>query len=373
MKTKSSHALQKSNNKKQVVLSLGAKRAIYISIIAVVLALIVGIILYACVFSENAKNEKTVATMGEYQIPYEQLRFVTMTYKAELDARYGDGNAENGTIWDDAATAEEHRAELEELVWDTIRDNYAVLEVCANRNIGRDVFESKEITAAVDEQIEALIAEYDSKRDYKEDLSARYATEDLFRFYFALDEMKYLLHASMKKEGAFISDESEFEEWLGASNSAYVQHFLLYHEDEAERESNYVTLESARQNLISGEWTLTDCINRANEDLSNVAPYYMVRNIQKDELVNAAVKLREPGDVSEIIEVDGALYVLVRMEETPIQTANGTTETPLSLQLTNLLSTYQWAIVGDAVAVTKQNLSIELNDYGKSIDLVAMK
>jgi hypothetical protein len=38
-----------------------------------------------------------------------------------------------------------------------------------------------------------------------------------------------------------------------------------------------------------------------------------------------------------------------------------------------LLSTYQWAIVGDVVAVTKQNLSIELNDYGKSIDLVAMK
>ena len=325
---------------------------------------------FACA---NSKDKKVIGTSGEYEIPYEQLRFITMTYKAELDARYGDGNNQNGTIWDDAATAEKYRAELEELVWDTIRDNYAVLQVCANRNIGRDAFEGKEITAAVDEQIKALIAEYDSKQDYKADLKARYATEDLFRFYFALDEMKYLLHASMKKEGAFISDESEFEEWLGASNGAYVQHFLLYHEDEAEREENYVILENARQNLISGEWTLADCINRANEDLSNVAPYYMVRNIQKDDLVNAAVKLRAPGDVSEIIEVEGALYVLVRMEETPIQTANGTTETPLSLQLTNLLSTYQWAIVGDAVAVTKQNLNIELNDYGKSIDLVTME
>ena len=77
--------------------------------------------------------------------------------------------------------------------------------------------------------------------------------------------------------------------------------------------------------------------------------------------------------MSEIVEVEGALYVLVRMEETPILGANGTTETPLSLQLSNLLSTYQWAIVGDAVKVTKENLNIELNDYGKSIDLVTME
>ena len=71
----------------------------------------------------NAKNRKAVATSGEYEIPYEQLRFVTMTYKMELDARYGDGNDENGTIWDDAETAEEHRAELEELGWSTFREN----------------------------------------------------------------------------------------------------------------------------------------------------------------------------------------------------------------------------------------------------------
>ena len=195
-------------------------------------------------------------------------------------------------------------------------------------------------------------------------------TEHLFRFYFALDEMKYLLHASMKKEGAFIADEKAFEEWLLDGNSAYVQHFLLRHENDAEKEANRATLEDARQKLISGDWTLADCINRANEDLSNVAPYYLVRNVQKDALVDAAVALENVDDVSEIIEVEGALYVLVRMEEIPRE---GTNETPLSLQLTNLLSTYQWAIVGDAVALAKQNVTIELNDYGKGIDLVKMQ
>jgi hypothetical protein len=320
----------------------------------------------------NVQNKKTVAISGEYEIPYEQLRFLTMTYKMELDARYGDGNDENGSIWDDATTAEEHRAELEELVWSTMRENYAILQACAAHKIGKDAFEGKEIKKAVDEQIAALIAEYPSKSIYKEALEASYATENLFRFYFALDEMKYMLHAAMLEDGAFITDEKAFEEWLLDGNGAYVQHFLLYHESEEEKEANREILEDARDKFMSGEWTLADCINRANDDLSNVAPYYLMRGVHKDVLIDAAIALDE-GDASEIIEMDGALYVLVRMEETPIETSKDVFETPLSLQLTNLLSTYQWAIVGDAVEAAKENLNIELNDYGKSIDLVTME
>ena len=320
----------------------------------------------------NAKNKRVIATSGEYEIPYEQLRFVTMVYKDELDARYGDGNAENGSIWDDPATAEAYRAELEELVWASIGENYAILEACASYKIGRDAFEGPEIEEAVDEQIEMLIEEFESKNAYKTFLKENYATENLYRFYFAVDEMKYLLFSAMLKNGAFTSDEAAFEEWLEDGNCAYVQHFRLRFEDDAQKETNRTILENARQKLIAGEWTLADCINRANDDLSNVAPFYLVRGVHKDPLVNAAVAL-EVGGVSEIIEGDGVLYVLVRMEETPIEGANGTTETPLSMQLTSLLSNYQWAVVGDAVEVAKANLNIQLNDYGKSIDLVAMK
>ncbi len=339
---------------------------------AVALFAMLGMLLCSICACANAQNKKAVATSGEYEIPYEQLRFVTMTYKMELDALYGDGNDENGTIWDDAETAEEHRAELEELVWDTIAENYAVLQACAAHKIGRDAFEGKEIKKAVDQQIDDLIAEYPSKRVFKETLKENYATENLFRFYFAIDEMKYLLYTAMQQDGAFITDEKVFEEWLIDGNGAYVQHILLYHETEEEKETNREILENAREKFVSGEWTLADCINRANDDLANVAPYYLVRNVHKDVLVDAAVTL-DAGEVSEVVEMDGALYVLFRIEETPIEGDNEATETPLSLQLTNLLSTYQWAVVGDAVELAKANLNIELNDYGKSLDLVTMK
>ena len=373
LKKKSTRALHEKKNKKQVGLSRGAKLAIIISGIVAVVALIVGVILYAFIFSEDAKNKKTIGTFGEYKIPYEQLRFVTMTYKAELDARYGDGNAENGTIWDDAATAEKYRAELEELVWGTIREEYAILQACNTYGIGKKVFDGDEIEDAVDLIIEQEIAQFASRSEFEASLKEIYATENILRFKYALDEMKYLLRAAMKREGAFLADEAAFEEWLLDGNSAYVQHFLLYHENDEEKEANRAQLDDARQKLISGEWTLTDCINRANEDLSNVSPYYLVRNVQKDIFVDAAVALENAGDVSEIIEVDGALYVFVRMEETPVLGLNGVTETPLSLKLTQLLSDYQWAIVGDVVEASKKNVKIELNDYGKGIDLVKMK
>lgn len=321
----------------------------------------------------NAKNKKAIGTSGEYEIPYEQLRFITMTYKMDLDEKYGDGNAENGSIWDDPTTAEKYRAELEELVWDTVKENYALFAACANYHIGRDAFEGKEIKKAVDAKMTEVLAEYPNKRTYKNDLKERYATDDLFRFYFAMDEMKYLLHGAMQKDGAFFTDEATFEAWLTDGNSAYVQHFLLKHESDAEKEENRAILEDAREKLISGEWTLTDCINKANDDLTNVSPYYLMRNVHKDELVDAALSLKDVDDVSEIVEVEGALYVFVRVEETETENADGTYQTTLSLQLTNLLSTYQWAIVGDAVALAKESLQIELNDYGKSIDLVAMQ
>lgn len=340
---------------------------------AIALLLLCGILVGTLCACANSKNQKPIGTVGEYEIPYEQLRFVTMTYKAELDARYGDGNDENGTIWDDAATAEQYRAELETLVWETIKENYSVLQACEEYGIRKNVFDGKEINEVADQKIEELIAEYASKKEYKDVLKENYATENLFRFYFALDEMKYYLYTAMLEQGAFIADESEFAAWMTAGNSAYVQHFLLRYESEEEKAADRIILEDARQKLISGEWTLADCINHANDDLSNFAPYFAVRGIHRDVLVDAAVALENVGEVSEIIEIENALYVLVRMEETERENADGTVETPLSLQLSSLLSDYQWAIVGEAVAAAKENVVIELNDYGKEIDLVTMK
>ena len=322
----------------------------------------------------DAQNEKVIGTCGEYEILYEELRFVTMTYKAELDAQYGDGNDKNGTIWDDPATAEKYREKLEEYVWRTVKENYSVLQACAQMNIKKNVYDGDHVQKNVDEMIEALIADYETKGDYYASLEESFMTEHLFRFYFAVDEMKYYLYTALKQKDAFITDEEEFSEWLVDGNCAYVQHFLRYNEEGADKEINRQLLEEARQNLISGEWSLRECINSLiNRDMTNVTPYFLVRHVHDDALVDAAVALQYVDDVSEIVETEDAMYVLVLMEEEETEGEDGSLETPLSLQLTNLLSNYQWAIVGEYVEAAKENVVIELNDFGKSIDLLEIK
>ncbi len=322
----------------------------------------------------NIPNDRVIGTCGEYEILYEELRFVTMTYKAELDAQYGDGIADNGTIWDDPATAEQYRAELEEYVWNTMKENYSVLQACAEQGVRKAIYDSDYVQKNVDEMMAALIADYSSNREYKADLEESYMTENLFRFYFAVDEMKYYLYTALEQKDAFITDEREFEQWLVDDNCVYVQHFLRYNKDGVDADINRQLLSEARENLVSEKWTLSECINSLiNEDMTNVAPYFLVRHVHDDALVDAAVALRYVGDVSPIVETEEAMYVLVMMKEEEIENENGTVETPLSQQLTTLLSNYQWAIVGDYVEAAKANVVIELNEFGKSIDLLTIQ
>ena len=87
----------KKKNKKKIVIF-----AIVLAVIAVA-ALVVSLALSnGEEYKKLAADRKTVATCNGYDIPYEELRFVTLFYKDSLEGKYGTG------IWDDPTTAEEH-------------------------------------------------------------------------------------------------------------------------------------------------------------------------------------------------------------------------------------------------------------------------
>ena len=99
---------------------------------------------------ESTEQEmRVVGKCDEYDIYYEELRFVTQTYKNTLEQKYGKG------IWDDAQTAEKYRAELESLVLENLKANYAILTGCKNLFID---INSQEIDQYVQEQIEDLVS-----------------------------------------------------------------------------------------------------------------------------------------------------------------------------------------------------------------------
>ena len=157
---------------------------------------------------------------------------------------------------------------------------------------------------------------------------------------------------------------NRFVEWLDQGNCVRVQHVYIQNDADDSVEENRATAESVRLQLSQGEDIGTFIDSTTNEDTSNVAPYYIVRDVYIEELENAAFGLHHAGDVSPVVETDTGFYVLVRMEDD---------RTNLLANASSLLQSYQWAKLEEMVDAERQLLHLELNDFGKSLDIVTMK
>lgn len=330
---------------------------------ALLLALcLLSLTLLSCAPSEN---ERAVATVGEYEILYEELRFVTLSYKQILDATYGDKIAENGTIWDDPALAERHLPELKAQVMTMLEQNYRVLLACSAYGIGRDVLESKEIQDEVDRQFESAASSYPSKKDFLEEMEANGMTEHLYRLYLAREQMKYKLRdAVLSDENAdVIRDQQSFHTWLTGGNSVYVQHVLI--KKGTETAFNRRRAEEISVMLQNKEKHIDELVGdiRFNEDLTNVSPYYLIPFLFDEALVAAGLRLYDVGDASDVVETEDGFWVLQRIEEPAGE---------LEKQIGDLFDAYIWAKLGmDPTQGVK--IEITFNDLGKEIDLAAMK
>ena len=324
------------------------------------LCLAVAILLF-CVScsSEKRKQQKVIGTCAGYEVLYEELRYVTLQYKDMLESTYGDG------IWDNPETAEQYRAELEAAVWSNMLNNYAVLAACGAHGITEEDFENEAIVAAVDQQIEEVVKAYGGEDGFEKALDEMYMSEHFMRFYLTVAQLENeLLHVLTEDLRMIEHDIGAFMDWLEEGNCVYVQHVKISNDEGDDIEANRAAAEEVRQKLLSGT-EIGSIINSAiNEDLQNTQPYYIVREVYTPEMEAAAFALTEVGDVSEVVETESAFYVLLRMVED---------ETTLLSKVDSLLTSYQWAKTEAYIETYKTNLQIELNDYGKSIDLLEIR
>lgn len=336
-----------------------------IKILSLLLALLLLLSsLCACKSKWDKEGKKKIGECGEYDVLFEELRFVTLYYKDSLASAYGED------IWDTPESAEKYRAELEKTVWDMMLNNYAVLAACAHYGITKKDMESDAIQKAVDEQIAEAIAEAGGAEAFKEMLRSNYMTESFMRFSLAVTQMEYELYYVLTDDlGLIMDDQETFLEWLEDGNSTYVQHLFIRNDPHDSVEANRAIAESARERLIKSmdyEKELELMLGNAqtHEDTAVMTPYFIVRDVYTEDITSATLGLKNPGDVSEVIETDFGFYVFVRMDYKP---------DVLLLQLSSLLRSYQWVKVEEEVNRHREGLAIELNQYGQSIDLLEIK
>ena len=319
-------------------------------------------LLLLCLFgcaNPHEQEQKVIGTCAGRDVLYEELRYVTLSYRDKFEATYGEG------IWDNPQTAEQYRKDLENTVWEIMKNNYAVIALCQDF-MDEDQMESQSLYDSVDDKMQQLIDSYVNEADYEKDFESLYMTEHFMRFCLYVsaleNELFYILTQDL---GLIEDDQMDFADWVEEGNGVYVQHIFVQNDKGEDVAANRAKAEEARRQLIAGEKTIDQLVGSStNEDLENTKPYYIVRDVYTKEIEAAAFTLQEAGDVSEVVEVANGFYVLVRMEEN---------EADFVAKIPSLLKSYQWAKLEDMVNQKKREISIALNEYGKSLDLVTLQ
>lgn len=363
------------NNKKlpaKKPMSKKKKTVITIVSVSVVVAVVIGVIAGITIsnwdeYKQLAADRETVATCNGYEIPYEELRFVTLFYKDMMEGKYGSG------IWDDPASAEEHREELEKLVRDNLNENYVVLTTCRNLQIPT---ESREMDEYVDGQMKELRNSFESKKEYEDWLAEHWMTEHYMRFSIGVSYLESAIYYTLLDNDlyAFRQDNiDEFKDYVLTSDN-YVRTVHVYIEN-AEGEDPAENLAQAKKisDALKAEsdpetrrYLMNEYIgSKVNDDFYSISGegYYFTQGEMDEEYERAAFAL-EIGDVSDPVVCSGGNFVIMRMEPNPDYIAKN---------VQTLLNNYHSVALGMYEDQYRAECVVEFNEYGQSIDLVTLK
>ena len=337
-------------------------KRIFALFLALVLATSSMLILSAC--SDDKQNQKVVGKVGGYEVLYEEYRWLTLQFRDRLEETYGEG------IWDNEETAKKYLPELERAVSTSILANYAVLTLCdelnENSNGGAKFIDinGEEESRIIDNYIEETIKECGSRAAYRQALKKNYMTENLYRFITGVDVCESILFNYYCSLG--LIDDS-YDAGIGYIEENFIRTLHVYIEnDKGESvEENRKLANAIREKLLAGE-KMSDLIKKYGEDsyISAENGYYFTHNTYSEAYEDAAFALGID-QISEVVETYSGFYVIQRLELDTgyiLLNYNGKLE-----------KQYYLAVFDKYLEECKAGLSFELNEYGKTLDLVKMK
>ena len=258
---------------------------------------------------------------------------------------------------------------------DKLRANYMVLATCAAYGISTD---SKEADNYVDRQIDQLITQECGGKTgkYKDYLKEHNLTDHYQRFALRVIYLESVLYYTLEagKHFAYTAENiDEFVEFvLESPDYARTIHVFLRNDEGESPEQNLAEAKKITQALraVSGTEQRQDIMNgyigsALNDDLSMVSKdgYYFTRG-EMDEIYEQNTFALQVGEVSDPFLCGNGYYVIMRLApEAGYAMQNSST----------LLKYYQSAQMGLLEESRAEACRVVLNEYGQSIDLVAME
>ena len=324
--------------------------------------LITAAVLVLCA-SCGAVSYKSVGTCAGFEVYEDELRFVTLQYRQMMADEYGED------IWTDPKKAESYREELYRNVLGNLTVNYAVLDLARDVGYNADDEDVKRL-------VETRLAGYKTELanygyDYDQFLAEANLTDRLYRFTLTCDILEgQLIYAYANDLGIIdycdvtAQDKQKFYDFVIGGGFVLTYHVFVRNDEGEDTEANRSKAAEAREFLVSGKKTISQMVgSNYNEDLTETKPYCFTKGEMDPVYEEAAFKL-DVGEISPVVETERGFYVIVRQDLTP---SYATTN------LSTLLQQSQYQAMSEILEAHQKELSVTLNEYGESLDLVSLK
>ncbi len=321
------------------------------------------------VIKSSEEDARVVGTCAGYEVRYEELRYVTLIHKAELDEEYGTYDSLS------AEKKAEYDGELEERVTKSLRSNYTILSLCDKYDIDTDTRESKKY---VKNAIEEFVDEVGGKDEYKKWLEKNDLTDEFVRLMYKVDYLESVLLSELTKSGEEIkystANLDDFVKFI-IEDESYVKTIHAYYPKEHE----YLDTSSMKDRALAALEKIQSAKNdteRHSYMLSAIgqAPfvpgysvtgsdYYFTYGQMHEDYEAEAFSLDEYG-VSSVIELEEGYYIIMRVPKVRDEVAPRAYE---------LIDHYRYAVLKQMCDAQREEISFVGNDYFKTIKLNEIK
>ena len=300
--------------------------------------------------SPSKQSLKTVGTVGEYEVSYEELYFLASNYKTE------DMSADD--LW--------------KIVSENIISNYAILSLCDRYSVSIDEAELEDNVQAYIDRV--ITEDFGGKRsNYINALEESHMTDHYVRFTARTDILYENLYSYMANNGDIETDQEKVVEHI-KNNFIRTWHFMIANNSGDDASKNFENAQNALSDLKSGKTTMYKLIGGAlNEDLLIPSDGYTFTHGSMEKQYEDAAFALNIGEYSDVVEAKGELasgeyvdcyYVIQRLS---------LDEDYILDNYADLYDTYESSVVFQKLEQINAELEFTPNEYALSLDICNLK
>ncbi|MBO7249846.1 MAG: peptidylprolyl isomerase [Clostridia bacterium] len=304
---------------------------------------------------ESTEQDLTVVGhVGEFEVKYEELRFVLLSQKKIMMEKYGED------IFENPETSAHYTEMLREFVYESLTANYVILTLC--REVGIEANEEP-LLEAVQEKLESTANELGGARRYKKFLAENNMTDSFFRFNLLVDIMQNELYYVYTKDLQLIEvDDDKIYDAI-QSEFARTQHIYISKSNGKSYDQNKAIIDSAYAQLTSGADFMTVATTYGEDTELTTDGYYIPKGYMSEAYDKAAFELSVDAFTG-VIEDDDGFYIIKRLAIEPMY---------LMINFDTLKDRYQKYAFLNIIDTEREKLEFVPTEYLAALDILSIK